>query len=206
MCCNIVQKIKNQFGFKNNQQKKGYFITATDTNVGKSYCSALFMQAFDAYYFKPIQAGDLETGGDTGLVQKLSGLPQHHFLKPIYNLKYPRSPHEAMMLEGIEIDMNKITLPLCDKPLIVEGAGGVMTPLNDKDFMIDVIKKFNLPVIIIVRSELGTLNHSLLTIQALRAYNIHIAGIIMNGQSMPNNLKSLQQFSGVDIILENIWH
>jgi malonyl-CoA O-methyltransferase len=205
MNCNILKNIKTQFGFKNTGQRHGYFVTATDTNVGKSYCSALLMQALGACYFKPIQAGDLATGGDTALVQKLSGMPQESFFKPIYNLEYPLSPHEAAARQGIEIDMKAINLPICDKPIIVEGAGGILVPLNDTHFMIDVMVKFALPIIVVVRSELGTLNHSLLTIQALQARNLFIAGIIMNGKLMPNNVSSLKKFSKIDTIFINEW-
>jgi dethiobiotin synthase len=205
MQSNIIQTIKDQFGFNPTSQRQGYFVTATDTNIGKSYCSALLMQALNAYYFKPIQAGDLETGGDTGLVQRLSGMPKEHFLKPIYNLNDSLSPHEAAARQGITIDLDLITLPICDKPIIVEGAGGVFVPLNDNHFMIDAMVKFALPVIIVVRSELGTLNHSLLTIQALQARNLLIAGIIMNGKLMPNNVASLKKFSKIETILSNQW-
>ncbi len=205
MQCHIIQKIKNQFAFNHTSQRHGYFVTATDTNVGKSYCSALLIQALNAYYFKPIQAGDLETGGDTALVQRLSGMPDKHFLKPIYNLQYPLSPHEAAARQGITIDLDLITLPICDKPIIVEGAGGVFVPLNDTHLMIDVMVKFALPIIVVVRSELGTLNHSLLTLKALQARNLLIAGIIMNGKLMPNNLASLKQFSKIETIITHEW-
>ena len=200
-----MQTLKEFCNQHNMTSSKGFFVTATDTNIGKSYCSALLMQALNAHYFKPIQAGDLEIGGDTALVQKLSKLPSNRFFKPIYNLKYPLSPHEAAEKQGITINMDTINLPYCKKPIIVEGAGGVLVPLNDTDFMIDLIDKFALPVILIVRSVLGTLNHTLLTIQALKARNITIKAIIMNGDYMPNNYESIKKFSNINAIFYNPW-
>jgi malonyl-CoA O-methyltransferase len=200
-----MQTLKEFCNQHNMASSKGFFVTATDTNIGKSYCSALLMQVLNAHYFKPIQAGDLDIGGDTALVQKLSKMPDDYFFKPIYNLKYPLSPHEAAQKQGITIDIQTISLPICTSPIIVEGAGGVLVPLNDTDFMIDLIDKFALPVILVVRTALGTLNHSLLTIQALKARNIPIKAIIMNGDYMPNNYKSLKQFSGIDAVFCNQW-
>lgn len=201
-----MQNIKKYFDIKNISSCNGYFVTATDTNIGKTYCSSILIKALNADYFKPIQAGDADKGGDTALAKKLSGLPDSHFFEPIYNLKHPLSPHEAAEKEGIIIDINRIKLPISQRPIIVEGAGGVLVPINNDYFMIDVIKKLNLPVILIVRSTLGTLNHSLLTIQALKLQNIPIAGIIMSGIKMPNNLASLKKFSNIDIILESEWY
>jgi dethiobiotin synthase len=184
---------------------KGFFVTATDTNVGKTYCSALLMQTLNASYFKPIQAGDLDTGGDTALVKKLSKMSENYFFDPVYNLIYPLSPHEAAEKQGLKIDIKNVNIPKHDKMIIVEGAGGVLVPINDTHFMIDIIEKFALPVILIVRSELGTLNHSLLTIQALKNRHIPIKAIIMNGRFMPNNALSLQKFSGIEALFCNVW-
>lgn len=200
MNCNLVQNLKHFFTKNNTVFSKGCFITATGTDVGKSYCSAHILKALNGIYFKPIQAGDLDKGGDTALIKQLSGLDDTHFLDPIYNLQHPLSPHEAAIKQDIQIDLDQISLPKTDRPIIVEGAGGVMVPINKKHFIIDIIEKFALPVILVVRSELGTLNHSLLTLQALRLRNISVKAIIMNGPKMINNLESLQKISGIDNI------
>lgn len=184
----------------------GFFITGTDTNIGKTYCAAYIVKALRALYIKPIQAGDLEKGGDTAFVKAYSGLDHTYFLDPIYALKHPLSPHEAAEKEHKSIILEDINMPKEHiKPLIVEGAGGVMVPINDDFFMIDLIKKFNLPVILVVRSQLGTLNHSLLTINALKSYHIPITALIMSGPRMTNNYQSLKKFTGIDTIFYNEW-
>ena len=206
-----MQSIKNSLIKNDYMHKNGFFVTATDTNIGKTYCSALLVRALNANYFKPIQAGDQETGGDTALVKKiLAPYPSlHHieYFNPIYNLKHPLSPHEAAAKENIIINLDALTLPPLsqNQPLIVEGAGGVMVPINPHHLMIDVIEKFALPAIVVVRSELGTLNHSILTINALKACNIPIAAIIMSGKPMMNNYHSLKHFTGIDAIFINQW-
>lgn len=205
MNCNLVQNIRDFIKLSPDILKKGVFVTATDTNIGKSYISAHMLKALEGVYFKPIQAGDLEIGGDTALVKRISGMSEDHFLQPIYNLELPLSPHEAAQKQNITIDLNKITFSIQDKPLIIEGAGGIMVPINDQFFMMDVIKKSALPVVLVVRSQLGTLNHSLMTLQILKSHDIPIAAIIMNGPIMENNLKSLKQFSGIDAIFTSEW-
>jgi dethiobiotin synthase len=194
---NILNRFKLIFN-----NKRGYFVTATDTNVGKTYCSAIVQKALDAVYFKPIQAGDIESGGDTRAVQKINSMPDEMYIQPIYNLKYPLSPHHSAFKENIEIDIHNIKLPETNYPLVVEGAGGVLVPINKSYFMIDVIKKFNLPVILVVRTSLGTLNHTLLTLEALRKREISIEAILFNGEDNPDNYQTLVELSGVTHIIK----
>ncbi len=173
---------------------KGYFVTATDTNVGKTYCAALIQKALNALYFKPIQCGDLDIGGDTEWVKKHSDMKDTDFLDPIYEFQASKSPNQAASDANRSINIDLLKLPETKRKIIVEGAGGVLVPLNDSFMMIDLIKKLGLPVILVVRSELGTLNHSFLTLEALKNRNIPVDLLIINGQRNVDNYKTIQSF------------
>ena len=181
---------------------KPIVITGTDTEIGKTICSALLMSVLKGTYFKPIQSGCIEDN-DTQTVKKLSELSDEHFLKERYLLKEPLSPHLAAEKDGIKIEEEKLTLPenIKFKPLIVELAGGLMVPLNRQTLFIDVIKSWgvneNVKVILCARTSLGTINHALLSIEALKARNIDIAGIVFVGEENTDNKKTIVQFSGV---------
>jgi dethiobiotin synthetase len=157
-----------------------YFVTAIDTDSGKTLVSAILCQAFKADYWKPIQAG-LPRDNDT--VKALVTHNQTIIHPEAYLLNTPASPHAAAKLDGIHIDLQRFVLPHTDKPLIVEGAGGCLVPLNDKDFVVDLIKFLNLEVILVADLYLGSINHTLLTVEALRNRNITIKGIIFNGHA-----------------------
>ena len=179
---------------------KSFFITGTDTNIGKTVVSAFMCQYLNADYFKPVQTGE---ESDSAAVFHLTDLTEDRVHKPAYSLTAPRSPHEAAMKDGVKIDMDEIKLPETNgRPLIVEGAGGVLVPLNENDLMIDLIKKLDLPVIIVAHPELGTINHTLLTIEALRSRDIEIAGVIMNGGSDEQNRMAIQFYGKCEIIWE----
>lgn len=182
-----------------------YFITGTDTNIGKTFIASLLTYKLKAHYFKPIQAGDLEIGGDTAFVKSMTQLSDKNFSKPVYALKNPLSPHEAAKRENIHIKCQKILdhiQKISHHPLIIEGAGGIMVPINKDEYIIDLIKKIGFPVILIARSSLGTINHTLLTIAALEHYNIPIKGIILNGDLHPHNRKAIEDYSGHTILGE----
>ena len=142
---------------------RGYFITGTDTNVGKTIVAAWAMLHLDADYCKPTQSG-LEPPTDTQQVQTITQFPVSRFHQEAYRLTQPLSPHEAARRDDISINMNEFRLPLTMRPLIIEGAGGLMVPLNDKNFVIDLIVQLNMPVILVCRSGLGTINHTLLSL------------------------------------------
>ncbi len=178
-----------------------FFVTGTDTDVGKTVASAWLMLHMNAQYYKPVQAGLEYT--DKGTMKEITGLPDDHFHDCTYELEQPLSPHESAKRENVEIDINKFSLPETDAPLIVEGAGGLMVPLNDDAFVIDLIQKFNLPTILVCRSGLGTINHTLLSLEAMRQRDIKIAGLIMSGEKSPHNREALEQYAGgVPIIVE----
>ncbi|MFQ3307044.1 MAG: dethiobiotin synthetase [Candidatus Midichloriaceae bacterium] len=171
------------------------FITGTDTNIGKTIVSSWICLHTKYEYFKPIQTGNIEET-DTEIVQKLSGVKVH---KESYTYKAPLSPHIASNLEKEEIDIEKIKLPT-SKNLIIEGAGGVFVPINKNQMMIDLISHFNIPAIIVSSSKLGTINHTLLTLSALRNKNIKMLGVILNGPQNKENENAITNFGKIDII------
>jgi dethiobiotin synthetase len=151
------------------------FITGTDTGVGKTTVARYLCNLWKADYFKPIQ---------TGLEKDSDQMPEQTFIHPeAYHFKAPLSPHAAAEKEGKEIDLQKIQIPQSDR-LIVEGAGGVLVPLNKTHLMIDLIKHLGLPVIIVSRNQLGTINHTLLTLQALQ--DLPVLGVVLSGEDPTN--------------------
>lgn len=177
---------------------KNIVIAGTDTGIGKTLCSALLMTALEGTYFKPIQSGSNEDN-DTNTVKCLSGLNDDHFLTEKYLLNEPLSPHLAAEIDNIEIDLKEITLPKEVKynPLIIELAGGLMVPITRRTLFIDVLQKFNAEVILCASSGLGTINHALLSIEALKSRNIPIAGLVFIGEENPDNEMTTVEFSGV---------
>jgi dethiobiotin synthase len=179
------------------------FVTGTDTDVGKTFISALLCKRWNANYWKPIQTG-LETDpGDTATVSRLIGIK---FLQqPALTYQKPLSPWRAVVLEGREpIDLEQIKVPVFtdnEKPLIIEGAGGVYVPLTEKHITTDLIGSLKCPTIVVARSELGTLNHTLLTIEHLQNRHIPVLGVILNGNINEDNAEALRAF-GVRILCQ----
>lgn len=177
----------------------GYFITGTDTDVGKTVVSSWLMLHLGGVYWKPTQSGSPH---DIDTIRDLTEFGEERFLPSTYVLQQPLSPHEAAKRDGVTIDMAAFELPKTERPLVVEGAGGLMVPLNDESFVIDLMVKLGLPAILVCRSGLGTINHTLLSLEAMRARNIDIAGLVINGPKMPHNRQALEQYSDVPVIAE----
>lgn len=171
-------------------------IVGTDTGVGKTIFSAGLVGALGAYYWKPVQSG-LGEETDSETVARLSGAPTSHILPEAWRLKLPASPHLAARAEGVEIDVAKLDPPACDGPLVIETAGGVMAPLTDRMPTIDLLALWGLPVIVVSRTALGTINHSLLTIEALRRREIHIKGIAFVGDDESAVEETIAQMGSV---------
>jgi dethiobiotin synthetase len=159
---------------------KRLIVVGTDTGVGKTTFAAALVGALDGIYWKPVQAGDLDQT-DTDAVLRLSGLTPRQILPEVYRLRTPASPHLAAEIDGITIDPEMLVPPDTDRPLIVEGAGGLLVPLTREITYLDVIARWNIPVVLCARTTLGTINHSLLSIEALRARNIALLGIAFIG-------------------------
>lgn len=160
------------------------FITGIGTDVGKTITSAIVTQALEADYWKPVQAGDLDNS-DSHKIQKLTSIVtssavERQIFENSYKLNTPASPHLAAAIDGITIDLKKIIEPLTDNHLVIEGAGGILVPLNDNDCIIDLIQP-DYKVIIVSRHYLGSINHTLLTFEALKSRNLKVAGIIFSG-------------------------
>ncbi len=176
-----------------------FIICGTDTNVGKTVLSSLLMAAHDElYYWKPIQSG-LEEETDSETVRRLSGVDNSRILPEAYKLQRPLSPHLSARLDGITLDRKNLQLPN-ERPLIVETAGGVLVPINDELLQIELIKRWNLPVLIASRTTLGTISHTLLTIKALRDHAIEIAGVVLLGVPNEENKKAIEQYGKVGVL------
>lgn len=179
--------------------KKKYFIAGISTEVGKTVASAIIVQALGADYWKPVQSGDLHDS-DTMKVQRWTAHPDTTFHPETYRLKTPMSPHAAAEIDDVHIDMNAFSLPETQNHLIVEGAGGLIVPLNEKDTMLDLMENLNLPSILVSRHYLGSINHTLMSIALLKQRNIPIAGILFNGKEHPTTEAIITKMSGVSII------
>lgn len=159
---------------------KRYFVTGTHTDAGKTVVSAILTESLEADYWKPIQSGDLENS-DTMKVQNLVSNAKSVFHKENYRLSYPMSPHISAQKDGVNISIDDFIMPETSNNLIVEGAGGLLVPINNHQFVIDLIKHLELEVILVSKHYLGSINHTLLSAQALDKYNIPVKGIIFNG-------------------------
>jgi len=143
-------------------------------------------EARGAYYWKPVQAG-LDDGSDRERVARLSGLPEENLLPEAYRLLTPCSPHRAAQIDGVTIDPARLALPQVDGPLVIEGAGGALVPLNDALLYADMFARWNAPTVIVARTTLGTINHGLLTVEALRSRNVPILGIAFIGDAVEDS-------------------
>jgi dethiobiotin synthetase len=171
-----------------------FVIVGTDTNVGKTVFSAALAGALDAFYWKPVQSG-LDGETDTMTVARLSGLAAAKLLPEAYRLTTPASPHLAARIDGVTIDVDRLAPP--DRaPLVVETAGGVMTPLTEAVSTIDLLARWRLPVILCARTTLGSINHSLLSLEALRRREIPIVGVVFVGEENEDTQRIIAKLSG----------
>ena len=155
------------------------FITGIGTDVGKTIASSIIVEALEADYWKPIQAGDLDNS-DTNKVEKYVSNSTTKFHNNAYALQTPASPHLAAEIDGITIDINKIIEPETENHLVIEGAGGIYVPLNNSDCVIDLIQP-DYKVVVVSRHYLGSINHTLMTIEILKSRNLNVAGIVFSG-------------------------
>jgi len=176
-------------------------VCGTDTDVGKTVVSAWLVQGLGARYWKPVQSG-LDQGGDRGSVQRLLNLPAERLFPEIYRLSRPLSPHWAAELDGVQIQPERLDLPEPAGPLVVETAGGVLVPLRRDWLQIEQLQRWRLPVLLVARSGLGTLNHTLLTLEALRHRTVPVLGLVLNGPPHADNPRTLEQFGGVPVLAE----
>nr|WP_276902978.1 dethiobiotin synthase [Pedobacter kyonggii] len=173
-----------------------YFITGIGTGIGKTLISAILTEKLKADYWKPIQSGDLDIS-DSITISSLISNTTTVVHPESYRLTQPLSPHLSARLDDIEIDLNKINMPSTDNNLIIEGAGGLMVPLNEKELIINLIKKLNVEVILVSQNYLGSINHTLLSINLLKQYEIPIKGIIFNGDENVETERYIQQYTKI---------
>lgn len=167
-------------------------VTGTDTGIGKTVFAAGLTAALDGAYWKPVQAGLVEVDGQT--VARLSGLCPDRILPEAWRLRTPASPHAAAGLEGVVIDADVLVPPACDRPLVIEGAGGALVPLNPDRLFADVFARWGLPVVVCAPTRLGMINHTLLTLEALRARSAPVLGVVFIGPSSPEAEAAVVRF------------
>ncbi len=178
-----------------------FFITGTDTGVGKTVVSALLCAALDAYYWKPIQTGTRE-GTDSNTVIRMAQLPRSRVVPEGYRFRPAVSPHLAAQRAGVRIELRKIRMPRIParEALVAEGAGGVLVPINKTQFMTHLMRHLKLPVLLVSRTALGTINHTLLSLAALRAARLDMHGVVLVGPPNPENRKAIERYGGIPVI------
>ena len=182
----------------------GFFVTGTDTDVGKTLVSSWLLTKLDASYWKPVQAGVMpET--DSSVVRRLAEIEPDRILPEAYVLPEAIAPHEAARRAGIAIDMAKFVPPISDRLLVVEGAGGLMVPLTETACVIDLATELHLPLVLVARSTLGTINHTLLSLEAIRRRGLPLAGVVINGPETPHNRAAIERYGQVEVIAEIPW-
>ncbi len=185
---------------------KGVFITGTDTNVGKTIASAVLVRKFAAHYWKPVQTGLATDTGDTETVRLLAGLAPDCVHTPRYRFAAALAPADAADLENVVINRADFALPNTGgAPIVVEGAGGVLVPLCPGALMVDLMVQLGLPVVLVARTGLGTINHTLLSLEALRARRVAIFGVLLVGDGNPGNARAIAQLGGAPMLGRVPW-
>jgi dethiobiotin synthetase len=170
-------------------------VTGTDTGIGKTVFSAALAGALGGYYWKPVQSG-LEDETDSGAVRRLSGLPAGRVLREAYRLSLPASPHVSAARDGVVIEAKRLSPPACEGPLVIEGAGGLFVPLSPDLLQIDVFASWRLPVILCARTELGAINHTLLSLEAMKSRNMPVLGVAFIGPAAEETESAIVKFGG----------
>jgi dethiobiotin synthetase len=178
---------------------KSFFVTGIGTGIGKTIVSAVLTEKLKADYWKPVQSGDLDDS-DTLKVKSLVSNKQSVFHQETYRLTQPYSPHKSAAIDGIKIDPEKFIAPSTANNLIIEGAGGLMVPLNDHFLMIDLVKKLDVSVVLVSQNYLGSINHTLLSVAILKQYGISITGIIFNGKTDEYSESYILEYTEVKLL------
>ncbi|ODT06285.1 MAG: dethiobiotin synthase [Mesorhizobium sp. SCN 65-20] len=174
-------------------------VTGTDTGIGKTVFAAGLTALLDGVYWKPVQSG-IEEETDSEIVTRLAGLSTERVLPEAWKLKEPLSPHRAAEIDGVEIDADNLALPATVGPLVIEGAGGLMVPVNRKTPYIDVFARWGASVVLCARTELGTINHTLLSIEALRARSVPLLGVAFIGDEMTDTQRTIAEMGKVRVL------
>lgn len=177
------------------------WVAGTDTNVGKTIVSAALVKHLNASYWKPVQTGT-DTDDDTTTVRHLTGFADDKFFPNSMRFKAPLSPNQAAQLEGVEIAMRDIRLPEHHGRLVMEGAGGLLVPLNHHRTILDLMRYYSSPVVLVARTALGTLNHTFLSLHLLREMRLPIMGVVLVGDPHPMNTRDIRDIGKVRILAE----
>ncbi len=178
-----------------------FIIVGIHTGIGKTVCSAILTEALGYDYWKPVQAGDLDAS-DSIFIKNHISTPLSKIHPETYRLTEPMSPHAAAKIDGTEIFLDGLVLPSTENGLIVETAGGIMSPLSDSLVVLDLIKHLNLPVVLVTQDYLGSINHTLLSIEILRGANIPILGLVFSGKKVATTREFIAQYAGLETLLE----
>lgn len=187
----------------NNPFPSRIFITGTDTGIGKSVISAILMAGLKGIYWKPIQSG-LDGITDTEWIREKTGLKESHFYPETYRFRRPLSPHASAAHDGVRIDLETFKAPPVKETdhLIIEGAGGIMVPLNENHFMTDLMKKLDVQILLVASNSLGTINHTLLSLEQLKRNRLDVIGVVLNGQKNSINRQAIEHYGGARVIAE----
>ena len=187
---------------------KTYFITGIGTGIGKTIVSAILTEKLQADYWKPIQSGDLDQSDSLSVAALISN--QKTSIHPEqFKLTQPLSPHLSARIDGIEISTEKIKTPVCNNHLVIEGAGGLMVPINEQELILDLIQSLAAKVIVVSQNYLGSINHTLLTLEVLKLKEVEVEGLIFNGPANEESERYISSYSGIPILgripqLENL--
>ena len=192
------------YGFRRRgpDRPRGVFVTGTDTGVGKTVVSACLAKAWGADYWKPMQTGLAEEAGDTATVAALAGLAPERLHPPAHAFAPPVSPHLAAEQAGARIALKSLELPASDRPIVVEGAGGALVPLNERETMLDLMVRLGLPVVLVAATRLGAINQTLLTLEAVRARGLEVLGVVLTGQPFADNRAAMERHGRVRVLAE----
>ncbi len=179
--------------------RAGVFVSGTDTGIGKTLVAACLVHRWRADYWKPVQTGLAQDTGDSETVAALAG-GQGRIVPPRHVFQAPLSPEAAAVQEGRQVGLDDFALPPGRAPIVVEGAGGVLVPLGGGATMAELMHRLGLPVLLVIRGTLGTINHSLLSLEALRARAIAVAGIVVCGQERDGNAATVARLGGVSVL------
>ena len=181
-------------------RRRGVFVTGTDTGVGKTFVAACLVRRWSAEYWKPAQTGLAEDPGDSATVATLAGAAAHRIHPPRHEFAAPLSPEAAAGREGRSIAIGDFTLPGGEAPLVVEGAGGVLVPIGGGASMAELMQSLGLPVLLVARGTLGTINHSLLSLEALRRRELDIFGVVVVGEAPDGNAETIARLGQVAVL------
>lgn len=178
------------------------FVTGTDTGIGKTLASAVLCRVLGAAYWKPLQTGTQDGDNDTQEVARLAQLGPYQLFPPARTYADPSSPEQAARLEGQRVSVAEVLPLLPPVPLVIEGAGGVLVPINEQETMLDLMAALGFPVVVVARSTLGTINHTLLTLGAIRARGLKVQGVILSGPPAPHNAEAIARHGQVKVLAQ----